>query len=238
MIDIFQYSNVYVPTAGLHQLYTNPKLQRDCIEYVTAASTPAAASTLTATASTASNTSLLKSPNATLPSTTLNTSSGAGGGSSAPIPSIRRLFFLYSQFARGVRMSEFVQRFGLIESRIDPRRFVAFGVMNGLIRRIHKYPVLARDLHILKPGAVAAASAAAAAAGHPTATPAATGAVGDASNAATAAAPAEKVRTRPQLDKLLDGRHSYDEICVKLGMSYAELDSIIRLDDSAIAISK
>jgi hypothetical protein len=73
------------------------------------------------------------------------------------------------------------------------------GVLNGLIRRIHKFPVIARDLHIVKP--------------------------------------TEKGR-RPGLDRLLDGRHSYDAICVKLGMSYAELDAVIRLDDSAIAISK
>jgi len=57
------------------------------------------------------------------------------------LPSWKTLFRLYSSFQRGLRLSEFCKKHSLSTLNIDVRKLITFGVLNKLIRRVHKYPV-------------------------------------------------------------------------------------------------
>ncbi|XXQ29636.1 Nitrogen permease regulator 2 [Plasmodiophora brassicae] len=55
----------------------------------------------------------------------------------------RAIFCLYTQLRRGVRIRQLVDSNFILKSRVvDVRRFITFGLVNGLIRRVHVYPML------------------------------------------------------------------------------------------------
>jgi len=56
-----------------------------------------------------------------------------------PTPS--RLFALYAAFQAGQSVRDVCLNHRLKQSHVDDRRFVAFGVLHGIIRRVHEYPV-------------------------------------------------------------------------------------------------
>lgn len=58
---------------------------------------------------------------------------------SAPPPSV--VFAAYSAFQAGVSIKEVCTSQELRRHHVDDRRFVAFGVIHGFIRRVHEYPV-------------------------------------------------------------------------------------------------
>ena len=57
----------------------------------------------------------------------------------APAPSV--VFAAYSAFQAGVSIKEVCTSQDLRRHHVDDRRFVAFGVIHGFIRRVHEYPV-------------------------------------------------------------------------------------------------
>ncbi|XP_039292536.1 GATOR complex protein NPRL2 [Nilaparvata lugens] len=61
------------------------------------------------------------------------------------IPSIRDVFRLYSNMAHGTTVRDLCIRFDPVALRVDEKRLVQFGVLEGLIRRVHKYPVMLCD---------------------------------------------------------------------------------------------
>lgn len=73
-----------------------------------------------------------------------------------PRPPFARVFSLYCSFQAGYRTCDVCALADTHGLGIDDRRFVAFGVIHGLLRRVHKYPVPIS-------GAAAAAAAAKAA---------------------------------------------------------------------------
>lgn len=56
-------------------------------------------------------------------------------------PLFPNVFRYYCSLRRGFRMLNFVTTFNLLEQNIDPRKFIYFGVVNKIIRRVHKYPI-------------------------------------------------------------------------------------------------
>jgi len=97
IIDIFQYSNIYVPTNSLVQLAENLDLQKACCEFITI--------------------------------------------SSGPPLSFQSIFSLYASMHYNFTVRELCQEHEESFATIDPRRFVAFGILNNLIRRVHLYPL-------------------------------------------------------------------------------------------------
>jgi nitrogen permease regulator 2-like protein len=65
----------------------------------------------------------------------------ANAVNAAALSSIDVVFNLYSAFGAGTRTSDVCAQGRTAELGIDDRRFISFGVMHGLIRRLHKYPV-------------------------------------------------------------------------------------------------
>ncbi len=55
----------------------------------------------------------------------------------------KRLFELYAALKPGTRLSNFCQRYHrrVQEANIDDRRFITFGLVHGLLRRVHEYAV-------------------------------------------------------------------------------------------------
>lgn len=101
LIPIFQYSNSYLPTQRLVELYQNEDLKRDCIRYVARLST-----------------------------------------SSDNLPSYRSIFKMYCSMNYGITIRDLCLQFNPSNLNIDEKRLIRFGLMEGLIRRIHRYPVL------------------------------------------------------------------------------------------------
>ena len=97
MLDIFQFSNIYIVLPTLRDLYSNTILQRACLQ--TVAINPA-----------------------------------------EPVD-FQSVFSTYAQFQPDTIVKTIVLRSRLEELNIDIRALIQFGLLNGLIRRIHKYPV-------------------------------------------------------------------------------------------------
>ena len=56
-------------------------------------------------------------------------------------PAFRDTFKMYSEMTYGTTIRDLCLRFNPQSLQIDEQRLVQFGVLKGLIRRIHKYPV-------------------------------------------------------------------------------------------------
>ena len=138
LIDIFQYSNMYAATPRISELAENEDLRRRCLQYVT--------------------------------------KQGFVPGLDQPPqpPPFRQVFWLYSLFRSGTPIRKVLEMFesesqlqstaslggGCDQSNVDFRRLVTFGVVHGLIRRVHQYPIsLAPRSVSLRPLAGAAGAA-------------------------------------------------------------------------------
>lgn len=58
-----------------------------------------------------------------------------------PYPSFDYVFRLFTSFGAGARVCDICVQYNTLHHRIDDRRLIRFGVLYGLLKRIHKYPV-------------------------------------------------------------------------------------------------
>ncbi|CAH1110648.1 unnamed protein product [Psylliodes chrysocephalus] len=66
------------------------------------------------------------------------------------LPAIRDVFRMYAAMTRGTTIRDLCVRFNPSNLRINERKLVQFGVLEGIIRRVQKYPVIVAeysDLH-------------------------------------------------------------------------------------------
>ncbi|XP_076263040.1 nitrogen permease regulator-like 2 isoform X1 [Rhynchophorus ferrugineus] len=61
------------------------------------------------------------------------------------IPNLRDVFRTYAAMTRGTTIKDICNRFNMANMRINERKLVQFGVLEGLIRRVHKYPIALGD---------------------------------------------------------------------------------------------
>ncbi|XP_022907949.1 GATOR complex protein NPRL2 isoform X2 [Onthophagus taurus] len=61
------------------------------------------------------------------------------------LPCIRDVFRIYAAMTRGTTIRDLCVRFNPANLRINERKLVQFGVLEGIIRRVHKYPVFLGD---------------------------------------------------------------------------------------------
>ncbi|KAI8988520.1 nitrogen permease regulator 2, partial [Mycotypha africana] len=99
LIDIFQYSNIYVAKQEITRLF-DPKygLAQECKKYIM------------------------------LPD--------------APEISVEKIYALYCGLKYGLTVKGWMEEQQVASLNIDERRFISFGVIKGLIYRVHKYPIL------------------------------------------------------------------------------------------------
>jgi len=142
MVDIFQYSNMYRVTEGIHKLASDKQLQESCVKAVAL------------------------SPRKSLPQFT-------------------KIFTLYCRLQPGITMYQLCQQLNPYQNdNIDVHKFILFGVVNTIIKRVHKYPL--------------------------------------------SISPDRESDEIPQtvLERMIDGKHTYDEISVDLGKPYSYLNNL------------
>lgn len=61
------------------------------------------------------------------------------------MPNFRSIFRMFCTMNYGITIRDLCLQFNPINLNIDEKRLIRFGLMKGLIRRIHKYPVLIED---------------------------------------------------------------------------------------------
>jgi len=142
LVDIFKFSNIYVTStteaAAFRDFAQSPALFRECQGFV-CNHAAAAAATTTASAGAVATVEERKERG--------EAGGGGGGGASKALPSLpsgEDLIRLYSACRPGVTLAEVLQTHKEKMGMIDPRRFVTFGVVYGFLRRVHRYPVYIR----------------------------------------------------------------------------------------------
>jgi hypothetical protein len=100
LVDIFQYSNVYMPTKHVNRLYTNVSLQRECVHFVTLTPKQRDAEQFT----------------------------------------WQDVFRIYCVLRPPRTMRDLCLTQPLLGTSIDERKLITFGILHGLIRRIHACP--------------------------------------------------------------------------------------------------
>ncbi|KAG5892242.1 hypothetical protein JTB14_014612 [Gonioctena quinquepunctata] len=60
-------------------------------------------------------------------------------------PTVRDVFRLFSAMTRGTTIKDLCIRFNTQNLRINERKLVQFGILERIIRRVHKYPVVLND---------------------------------------------------------------------------------------------
>lgn len=113
MVDLFQFSNVYVPSPKLNAVLCDPQMISSCYAYV-------------------------MTPEIITPSLSPSPPPSLAGEILSIQPHV--LLGFYAQLQRNVTTGEFLLRNRFVEHGIDIRRFVTFGLINGLIQRIHAFP--------------------------------------------------------------------------------------------------
>ncbi|PSK37599.1 hypothetical protein C7M61_003305 [Candidozyma pseudohaemuli] len=154
IVDIFQFKNVYAPTNNIGNFLTAPGMAEECQAYVIkipnsedlVVATPLVSAT-PATPGTPrfeSEGSKSLEPASASPNTYFKGPKGRIHKLSRPIhiPSKSTLFYLYRLLNQGQTIKEwYIQHQKALEN-IDVRRFINFGVVRGLIYRLHSYTIL------------------------------------------------------------------------------------------------
>lgn len=112
-----------------------------------------------------------------------------------PLPT-EKIFALYCGMRPALSFRDFCQDNDVHSLNIDDRKFVTFGLVNGFLRRVHKYPLL------------------------------------------TSGQATTKNRLPKHIKDLVDGSHSFDEICCELGKSSTEVMQMLEAAQNYTLIFK
>ena len=151
----------------------------------------------------------------------------------------KRLFELYSNLKPGLRLSAFCQRYHrrIHDANIDERRFITFGLVHGIIRRVHEYAVnqslIGSDVEKQRKKMMAAEKAGRVMGG---------AIVGEVVAGVHGTGGMEGLSERdPGIDRimpLLDGTRNVDDICTATMRSHAELSMVFKAQPSVSVIFK
>jgi hypothetical protein len=168
LLDIFQFSNHYVVTSSIGNFLRDSKMAKNCQDYILSIKGTFSGLPLEPThhRNSASN-----SVNSKLDSFTTQVSTSYSStrtpkkpqlltmdsGLSHPfsnknhqqinkiiLPSKATLFQLYNSLNSNMSVSQWYSENEKLLENIDIRKFITFGVRNGIISRVHKYPVYSK----------------------------------------------------------------------------------------------
>jgi hypothetical protein len=139
MTDIFQYSNIYATQPRVQLLLRSRELSGACLRYISgevgSEDSEALASSVSHPADLSAAAGRLGFGDAGSALSPLT----VGGG--APPLSVDVIFNLYNAFGAGTRTCDVCAQGRTADTGIDDRRFISFGIIHGILRRLHKYPV-------------------------------------------------------------------------------------------------
>lgn len=101
LIPIFQYSNCYLPTQKLVELYSDEGIRQECIEAVRRSKIP-----------------------------------------SEEAPKFKTIFRIFCSMNYGITVRDLCLQYNLHTHNIDEKELIRFGLLKGLVRRVHRYPIL------------------------------------------------------------------------------------------------
>lgn len=212
LLDMFFFSSCYAPRPGIHDFVANRDgLVDECAGYVCVSAPPPPGAPTSTSTSTATRPATVRS-STHLSSLSLASASKPGAGSSSSTSdgaaigpqrvSNYQLIKLMTTFCVGRSVMEWIKLhqdagFNVLQ-HVDVRRLVQFGVIKGLLFRVHKYVVSRQYLALLATGQA-----------RPLRDDAATGA-----GAGGMADP---------LQRYTDGTHCFDQIITELNVTDAEI---------------
>lgn len=137
IIDIFLFGNIYAPTNNVVNFLKIRGLSERCQAYIVnpgptgpgPTSGPNSGPNSGPTSHNGAGDSISVSPNASLPH-------------AIKVPTKSLLFYLYRSLNQGQTIKQWYIQHKKHLKFIDIRRFINFGILNGLIYRVHSYPIL------------------------------------------------------------------------------------------------
>lgn len=149
MTDIFQFNNIYAPTNRIGNFLKSDSMAEECQAYVISASkTDDQSLPTTPGLSGVSSAVFGSSRESPSGSNSLGSYSrsdphkSAGLSEMVQILSKATLFYLYRLLNQGQTIREWYIQHQKALKNVDVRRFINFGVVRGIIYRVHSYPVL------------------------------------------------------------------------------------------------
>lgn len=143
IIDIFQFSNIYAPTNNIDNFLKIPGLCERCQSYIISYDMTSKNSNSNSTSNTNPTTgNNTYTGNKLSGSVAISPNNLKDTGRVVKVPSKTLLFYLYRSMNQGQNVKQwFIQHKNHLKY-IDVRRFINFGIMNGLIYRVYSYPIL------------------------------------------------------------------------------------------------
>jgi hypothetical protein len=123
LVDVFQFGNVYAATHRLQGLLHSAPLRRALVRFVATAPGEGAVEEAEAEA-------------------VAGKSTVAGRAEPASLPDFEFVFRLLAAFGTGARVGDIAA--GAARGRVHARRLCVFGVLHGLLRRVHRYVLVRR----------------------------------------------------------------------------------------------
>jgi len=152
IIDIFQFSNIYAPTSDIDLFLKDSHMAAECQAYVVSPSIfrnrpfdPPRSSQGNGRASMSKkpdNKSDTRASGKVYSSGSLLGESNKAKRETMFLPSKAKLYFLYRSLHQGQTVKSWYKEHAEALDHIDIRRFLSFGVIRGLIYRVHSYPII------------------------------------------------------------------------------------------------
>ncbi|KAH3675639.1 hypothetical protein WICMUC_002556 [Wickerhamomyces mucosus] len=148
--DIFQFSNIYAPTSSINLFLTDSHMALECQAYVVSPSifkdkpfeTPLSSNHDDDSISSSNIRSSKSSRIASAVNLLGSYSASLTRAESIILTSKSKLFYLYRSLHQGQTVKNWYKEHSEDLKYIDVRRFLSFGVLRGLIYRVHSYPII------------------------------------------------------------------------------------------------
>ncbi|KAI5811452.1 nitrogen permease regulator 2 [Peziza echinospora] len=156
MVDIFQFSAIYAVTAEITSLVSDRELQEECMEYISTRGRKGDSKGKGKQQQQQQQqigekygyTQQKKDSSPLQPPQPPSSSSSSTSSSSRPPLTFPTVFELYTSLSQGLTLKQWcIDNKDLLHD-IDVRRFISFGIIKGVLYRVHKYPVSNDPSHL------------------------------------------------------------------------------------------
>lgn len=224
--DIFQFSNIYAPTADIDLFLKDPNMATDCQAYVVSASQFDDIPFDTCNNPLGNNSSA-KTSTDNISGTSRNrnssTASLRSGKRTVVLPSKAKLFYLYRSLHQGQTVRNWFKEHRDELEYIDVRRLLTFGVLRGLIYRVESYPLV--DSLLLKDSNQASMFGTLADRLTPTREPT----LRTLMRRRNSANVTDEQRLQiSELSRLLESSKSFDAICTEMSLDRKSVETLLR----------
>lgn len=141
IVDLFQFSNMYAPTSDVSDLIRDPTMMKECQAYIYHPGSVTQRSRFASHNSGHSSGAQVSSPASSISTSSSSFSTMQNQSQGPHLNSPTTIFSLYRSLHQGQTVREWFNEYKKQLRNIDVRRFLSFGVIKGLIYRIHSYPI-------------------------------------------------------------------------------------------------